>query len=616
MQTKIVQYLHGYRHGLRQPGQGITISLPSPPPDIDLNAVDRWLEQRLGMDLVPEPEHPLVEQHHDPEASVVASLVWRILLAGRYFQLTARIPVFETGMIRSVKRKEDEPSRWHAGVVVPMVDNVSIGIVRKAYNAATELINWVIRNYTSSEIPANLYQSIQKNVLTPLQSMIKSGISTIPVLEAAYHQGIPFRHMGGGIYQLGWGCHSRLIDRSSVDTDSVIGSIITRNKVSTASLIRSAGLPAPVHIVVNNEENALKAAAKLGWPLVVKPVDQERGEGVTVAITDERKLREAYKVAAALSKAILVEREAPGICYRLLVTNGKMLYAVRRGPRSVEGDGQNTIAELVRRATAENNRKPPWLRDKPYPLDEMAVEAMAMKGFTPESVPEKGVWVPLRRIESTEWGSHIDDVSEIVHPENRDIAERATRLFGLSNAGIDIISSDISRPWVENGAIINEVNYAPYFGGNEVARSLIPAHLEKLMGGNGRIPVEIFIGGEDALEEGRKRQRVFVEKGVECYLTHQELTLKPDGTEMSFPSKGIFSRATALLMNRDVAALVLVVQTNELLFTGLPVNHQDRCVHVDNEITDWRNSADQVGDGERVGLLSQLEMYGPVHSPG
>lgn len=89
-----------------------------------------------------------------------------------------------------------------------------------------------------------------------------------------------------------------------------------------------------------------------------------------------------------------------------------------------------------------------------------------------------------------------------VHPDNIDIAVRAARLFGLRNAGIDIISADIGRPWHENGAIINEVNYAPYFGGNPVAKAKLPDFFDGFTVGDGRIPIIAYVGGEAAWQQG------------------------------------------------------------------------------------------------------------------
>ena len=90
--------------------------------------------------------------------------------------------------------------------------------------------------------------------------------------------------------------------------------------------------------------------------------------------------------------------------------------------------------------------------------------------MTLASIPDPGTWVALRRIESTDWGGVDEEVTALIHPDNLKAALMATELFGLDMAGIDIISTDISRPWFETGAVINEVNFAPLLGGAEISR--------------------------------------------------------------------------------------------------------------------------------------------------
>ena len=71
-------------------------------------------------------------------------------------------------------------------------------------------------------------------------------------------------HLGGGVFQLGWGRRSRLIDRSMVDADSAIGAKLSQNKFLTANMLRDAGLPAPEHLIVSTPEQAVQAAADSG----------------------------------------------------------------------------------------------------------------------------------------------------------------------------------------------------------------------------------------------------------------------------------------------------------------------------------------------------------------
>lgn len=92
---------------------------------------------------------------------------------------------------------------------------------------------------------------------------------------------------------------------------------------------------------------------------------------------------------------------------------------------------------------------------------------------------------------------------------------------------------------------------------------------------DGRIPIIAYVGGETAWQQGASRQLALREAGVNCYLTSHVQTLNGRQEPMPLPQPGLFQRALALLMNRDVEALILVIQSDELLYTGLPVDRID-----------------------------------------
>ncbi|MEK6216470.1 MAG: Mur ligase family protein, partial [Boseongicola sp.] len=60
-------------------------------------------------------------------------------------------------------------------------------------------------------------------------------------------------------------------------------------------------------------------------------------------------------------------------------------------------------------------------------------------------------------------GGTAVDVTDIVHPDNREMAQRAIKAIGLDIGGVDFLSSDISTSYKDNRAGICEVNAAPGF---------------------------------------------------------------------------------------------------------------------------------------------------------
>ncbi len=594
----------GFKFGLHQPEQTITFGLMCPD-GIDLKAIDAILVDFFGVALEQQPGAP-VPGKADYNAN---ALGWRSLLIARKFLQLAKAPVIEAGKLLTVLQARQNRNAWKINAAVPVLDRFPQELTKLAYGESLKLVRWLVDTRFSEESILQRREEIFLRTVEPMQAMVAGGISTVPLLDAAHRLGIPFRHRGSAVYQLGWGSRLHLFHRSAIDRDSAIGARLSQDKFATAGVLKDAGFPVPEHMLAYSDDVAVRAAEQLGWPVVVKPANLDRSEGVTIGIRDREKLLEAFAAARNLSQKVLVEKEVPGTCHRLLVAGGVVRYAISRRPPSLTGDGVRTIAELLSEREQASLRHPPWDRVKPVLLDAMTLDALTANGWSPADTPPAGSKVPLRRIESSEWRGDIDDVSNDVHPENCRLAERAARLFGLSIAGIDIITTDIRRPWHENGAVINEINYAPYFGGNPTARAAMPIFLGSVMPGQGRIPVEVFVGQHEALNKAQARQERYRSEGMRCYVTTHEQTWDADGRPAHIAADGVFHRALALLMDQSVDALLLVVQTAELLDTGLPVDRIDQVIDSDEPLAAREHLPTASARQAKSGLLALLHTY-------
>ena len=81
---------------------------------------------------------------------------------------------------------------------------------------------------------------------------------------------------------------------------------------------------------------------------------------------------------------------------------------------------------------------------------------LARAGLTPDSVPEAGRTVPLRDGANASQGGTSEDVTDIVHPSIAGTVIRAARVVGIDIAGVDIITTDITRPLSETGGVITD----------------------------------------------------------------------------------------------------------------------------------------------------------------
>ena len=585
---------------LRQPftKRNVIFSLPAA---FQPTSVDNWLNNVLfnEIDIANKRDRP-------PHAWLKRSLILTRLL----LQI-CRLPVFDMPRIHSLQQNGRSGSGYSAVITLPKVNNIPDNVYKRTIKHAFQLIAWMHGREITNQSREKLFSVIENEIRKPTAKLLGQGKSSYPMLLAAYEKRIPFYHIGHGRYQLGWGAKARWFSRSSVEGDAAIGMLTSGNKLLTAQTLRSAGLPAPKHDSTKTVEGALSIATQLQWPVVIKPMDGERGEGVTVGIDSETKLTEAFQHAAKHSrrKVVIVEEEVPGVCHRLFFVRGRLLYGVKRWPMAVFGDGSTPVKELVSREVNYQETLAPWCQSEIRPLDSLALTTLKDQGLTPDSIPEVGERVTLRPIESTEWGGVDEDVSEHIHPDNLAIARAAATLFRLEVAGVDIISEDISVPWHKNGAIINEVNYSPLLGGAPISRRAIPKYLDALVQGDGRIPVEIFIGGESAWQAAIDRQEQLGTAGVPAHVTSHKRTITPEGSEIVLPQPTLEARVTALLLNRSVEAILINVQTDEILHKSLPIDWADSVTVVDHQIVSHLNTASFLAKDQVEHVIRQVNEY-------
>jgi cyanophycin synthetase len=96
-------------------------------------------------------------------------------------------------------------------------------------------------------------------------------------------------------------------------------------------------------------------------------------------------------------------------------------------------------------------------------LDAQAEMMMARENVTADSIPAAGKIIYLRSTANLSTGGTATDVTDIIHPDNRDMAVRSIRAVGLDVGGVDFLSTNIAESYKTHGGGICEVNAAPGF---------------------------------------------------------------------------------------------------------------------------------------------------------
>ena len=409
------------------------------------------------------------------------------------------------------------------------------------------------------------------------------GPSTACIVDAAVERKTPFiRLTEGNLVQLGYGAKQRRIWTAETDRTSAIAESISSDKDLTKRLLTQCGIPVPEGQIVKTADEAWEAAQDIGLPVVVKPLDGNRGWGVSLDVNTEEGVRAAWTAAEKEGSEVLIERYVRGDEHRVLVVGDRVVAATRGETACITGDGISTVEQLI---DSQINTDPRRGLAEGFPLDlirlntprgEMSLLEIQRQGLKPESIPTQGRIVVVQRN-----GNLNNDVTDWVHPDVAAVATLAARVIGLDIAGIDIVTQDISRPLEETKGAIIEVNAGPGLlmhvkPAVGQPRPVGKAIVEHLFGPNesGRIPVVGIVGSQQTTELSQlvawllhlsgKRTGLACKDGL--YMDQQHLG-KTD-------SRG-FEASERLLINRALDAAVFETTPALILDEGLAY---DRCL--------------------------------------
>ncbi len=291
------------------------------------------------------------------------------------------------------------------------------------------------------------------------------GPSTAALARTAEARGIPWIRLNQhSLIQFGHGVHQQRIQATVTSRTPHIAVELASDKEETNKILSNLGLPVPRQRLVRNESEAVRAAEAIGYPVVVKPYNANHGRGVAIHLTEEGQVRAAFPLAQAHSSSVIVESFITGDDHRMLVVNGHLVAVAKRVPGHVQGDGSHTIEELV--AIVNNDPRRGVGHEKVLTrleFDSQADRLLAQKGYTRTSIPAAEEMVFLRSTGNLSTGGTAIDVTDVVHPDNMEMAVRTVKALGLDVGGVDFLSPDITVSYKENGGAICEVNAAPGF---------------------------------------------------------------------------------------------------------------------------------------------------------
>ena len=108
----------------------------------------------------------------------------------------------------------------------------------------------------------------------------------------------------------------------------VLGSALSMDKLRSKQLWKGVGLPTPDYVVLETEQDCLRAIDKLGLPLMIKPVLEGSSIGIS-KVKEDAEMLPAWKKAVECGGTIIAEKFVEGEEYTVAVLDDQVLPMIR-----------------------------------------------------------------------------------------------------------------------------------------------------------------------------------------------------------------------------------------------------------------------------------------------
>lgn len=438
----------------------------------------------------------------------------------------------------------------------------------KVASLALDIINKLLTN-------KNIIVDNEINALKSSLYREMPGISTKAICEEARKLNIPVLKLGEtGMYQLGLGRFSKIIDATIYEDTSALGVDISCHKILTKDILKLHMLPVAKGYLVKNPIDLLSRAKEIGYPVVLKPLRGNQGNGVIINLKNQEDLLKAYYSLNESYENIIIEQYIKGKDYRVCVVDGKVVAASLRLPPFVIGDGRKTIEQLIQELNMDPRRGEGHEKAlSKVTIDDILINCIKEKGYNLNSTLPYGEKLFLRKNANLSTGGISIDCTDEICSENIEICERASKAISLNICGIDLCCEDIRKPIKNNGAII-EVNAAPgirmhHFPYEGKSRNVAKAIVESMFKSNPKtIPIISVTGTNGKTTVSRLITHVLSQEGYKVGLTTTS-GIYIDGKCIEKGDTTGPKSALAVLHNKDIDAAVLETARGGIIRDGI-----------------------------------------------
>ncbi len=242
---------------------------------------------------------------------------------------------------------------------------------------------------------------------------------------------------------------------------------IAKDKSHSYELLRRIGVRVPASQLVFVDQryadlrpagrevaDAKAFAAQIGYPVFVKPNDGSRG-ALAQSVANEAELEAHLGKIAATSVSAVVQQYLRGSERRIFYIDGVPLFAYAKTKPALCGDGERTVAALLREVDAR------YVRSGLSPVnmrDAVLQQALAARGLRLDSVAPAGLAIPFSEKANVSGGGGVAGFRETFTPFEAALCRAIRDDIGLRVCAIDLLIEDDAP---EEEAYVLELNANP-----------------------------------------------------------------------------------------------------------------------------------------------------------
>ncbi|MBF0468139.1 MAG: N-acetylglutaminylglutamine synthetase [Desulfamplus sp.] len=263
-----------------------------------------------------------------------------------------------------------------------------------------------------------------------------------------------------GLFKLTLGCKSISCRESLSEMTTAVAMTKCDSKRLTSKILKNAGISVPRQIIHQDHQESLDFMKEMKR-VVVKPVQGEQGDGISVDISSEEELKNALLNAKKVCDNVAIEEYIQGEDLRIIVINQEVVAGAVRRPPSITGTGQHTVIELVKKYN--RRRMAATDGESHIPIDDETLRCIRTEGYEYEDVlPNKEILI-VRKTANLHTGGTIHDVTERLSESLKSVAVKAAAALDIPVTGLDLMVKDVEA---DEYAVI-EANERPGLANHE-----------------------------------------------------------------------------------------------------------------------------------------------------